>query len=290
MSSSTGARREVMDMGFSQAEIAHFEQGPFPGRIDPWAETARYFRSIHSEMISALLASLREPLLDLGYVAGRETSLQIAEGREPDIHIRREQSVEHALRWNYELAAAEVLAEPGIAIEDAAEFEALHIRELKAGDLVTVVEIVSPGNKTRDHEMTAYRERRSRLMLERGVNVVEIDPTRSIKRLTNNSETRASAYHIAVFLPGEAVRIIGIPFQAPLSRLAVPLRGTVIPVELHDAYSRAYRQTTTAWHIHHEGRYTEDDLPFPTVLTDSQRHEVLEAVERWQQELARLRA
>lgn len=276
-------------MGFSQAEITLFEQGPFPGRIDPWAEAARYFRSIHSETISALLTSLREPLLELGYVAGREPSLQIAEGREPDIHIRREQA-EHTLRWNYELAAAEVLAEPGVAIEDAAEFEALHIRELKTGDLVTVIEIVSPGNKTRDHEMTAYRERRSRLMLERGVNVVEIDPTRSIKRLTNNSETRAFAYHIAVFLPGEAVRIIGIPFEAPLSRFAVPLRGTVVPVELQDAYNHAYRQTTTAWHIQHEGRYTEDDLPFPTVLTDSQRREVLQAVERWQQELARLRA
>jgi hypothetical protein len=100
-------------MGFSQAEITLFEQGPFPGRIDPWAEAARYFRSIHSEMISALLTSLREPLLELGYVAGRE----------PDIHIRREQA-EHTLRWNYELAAAEVLAEPGVAIEDAAEFEA----------------------------------------------------------------------------------------------------------------------------------------------------------------------
>lgn len=276
-------------MGFSQTEIEHFERGPFPGRIDPWAEAARYFRSIHSEMISALLAMTREPLLSMGYVAGRETSLQIAEGREPDIHIRYEQIPEKPVRWNYELAAAEVLAEPGIAVEDAAEIEALYIRELQTGDLVTIVEIVSPGNKTRDHEMTAYRERRSRLMLERGINVVEVDPTRSVKRLVNNSETTAFAYHIAVFLPGEAVRIIGISLEAPLSRFALPLRGVVIPVELHDAYSRAYRQTMTAWHIQHEGRYTEDDLPFPSSLTDDQRQNALQAVERWQQELAHLR-
>lgn len=275
-------------MGFSQAEIAHLERGPFPGRIDPWAEAARYFRSIHSEMISALLAMTRKPLLDLGYVAGRETSLQIAEGREPDVHIRREQPLERLTRWNYELAAAEVLAEPGVAIEDAAEFEALHIRDIHTGELVTVLEIVSPGNKTRDHEMTAYRERRSRLLLEQGVNVVEIDATRSVKRLTNNSETMAFPYHVAVFLPDEAVRIIGIRSDAPLSRLAVPLRGMVIPAELHDAYSHAYRQSTTAWHIQHENRYVEASLPFPSSFTDEERRDLLRAVEQWQQELARL--
>lgn len=276
-------------MGFSPAEIALFEAGPFPGRIDPWAEAARYFRSIHSEMISALLADIRAPLLEMGYVAGRETSLQIAEGREPDIHIRQEQRAEVLPRWNYEVAAAEVLAEPGVIIHDEAEFEALHIWDMQTGNLVTVVEIVSPGNKTRDHEITAYRERRARLLLERGVNVVEIDPTRSVKRLTANSETRAFAYHIAIFLPGEPVRIVGIAFEAPLSRIALPLRGEVIPVELHNAYRRAYRQTTTAWHIHHEGRYTEDDLPFPSHLTEAQRRDALEAVARWQQELAQLR-
>lgn len=276
-------------MAFSTAEIAYLEQGPFPGRIDPWAEAARYFRSLHSEMISALLAIMREPLLNMGYVAGRETSVQIAEGREPDIHIRRDLPSEPTARWNYALAAAEVLAEPGVAVEDAAEFEALHIRMLHTGDLVTVLEIVSPGNKTRDHEITAYRERRARLFLEHGINVVELDPTRSVKRLTNNSETAAFPYHVAVFLPGESVRIIGIPFASALGRFAVPLRGSVIPVELQDAYTRAYQQTTTAWHIQHEGRYTEDDLPFPSSLTDDQRRESLQAVERWQQELARLR-
>jgi hypothetical protein len=90
-------------------------------------------------------------------------------------------------------------------------------------------------------------------------------------------------------LPGEPVRIVGIAFEAPLSRIALPLRGEMIPVELHNAYRHAYRQTTTAWHIHHEGRYTEDDLPFPSHLTDAQRRDALASVARWQQELAQLR-
>lgn len=276
-------------MGFSPAEIIHLEQGPFPGRIDPWAEAARYFRSVHSEMISALISVTRAPLLSMGYVVERETSLQIAEGREPDMHVQQERLSEKYPRWNYELAAAEVLAEPGVIVEGEGEFEALHVYDAQTGDLVTVVEIVSPGNKTRDHEMTAYRERRSRLLLERGVNVVEIDPTRSVKRLTYNSETAAFAYHVAIFLPGEPVRVIGIAFEQPLSRIALPLRGEVIPVELHDAYAHAYRQSTTAWRIQHEGRYTEDDLPFPSSLTDAQRRSALEAVAHWQRELDRLR-
>jgi hypothetical protein len=122
------------------------------------------------------------------------------------------------------------------------------------------------------------------LFLERGVNVVEIDFTRSVKRLTHNSETASYPYHVAVFLPAEAVRIIGIAFEQPLSRIALPLRGNVIPVELHEAYTQAYKQTNTAWHIQHDKRYTETDLPFPTLLSEDQRRDVFGRVKVWKEE------
>ncbi len=265
------------------------ERGPFSGQIDPWAETGHYFKAIHSDMISSLIAMTKQPLFALGYVAGRETSLQISEG--PDIHILRQDAPPERFRpWNYELAAVEALAEPGVAVEVESELEAVHIRDAASGDLVTVIEIVSPTHKISAAEITAYQERRTRLYLERGVNVVEIDPTRSVKRLTHNALTTGHLYHIAILLPGAAVRVAGVNWGRPLSRVALPLRQEVIGVELHEAYTSAYRQNTTAWHLHHDTRYTEDHLPFPTLLTAEQVREALAAVHTWQAELERLRA
>ena len=270
-----------MSKGFSLAEQTLYSQGAFHGRIDPWSEQARYFRPIHAGMMSAILAQIRIPLMEKGYVAGRETSLQIAEGREPDIY-RQMRS------WNYAKVAGEVLAEPGVLVHAEDSLDALFIHDTE-GTLVTVLEIVSPGNKTRDHEILAYRERRSRLLLEQGVNVVEIDPTRSIKRLTLNATTRSAAYHVAIFLPADAVRIVEIAFGDSLKRLALPLRADVVPVDVQEAYSRAYTGVTTAWHIQHEGRYTISELPFPSTLTDEQKESALETVQTWQQQLEQLR-
>jgi hypothetical protein len=274
--------------GFSQAYIAHIEAGPFPGRIDPWVENDHFFHPLHNEMIGTLLGDLRLPLYHLGYVAGRETSLQIAEGREPDVYVHYRNRQETGTRWSYELAAAEVLAEPGNRSENVSELDALHIRDAKTGDLVTVIELVSPGNKIRPVEVAAYRERRTRLFLETGVNVVEVDATRSVRRLVSSPLAADSPYHIAIFLPDDGVRIINVEFEQSLSRIALPLRGEVVPVELHPVYQRAYQQTTSAWHIQHEGRYTEGDLPFPSLLTGEQRQAVLEVAQAWQAKLQQL--
>jgi hypothetical protein len=278
-----------MHKGFSAAEQRLYQAGAFAGHTDPFAESVRYFHPLHEEMISTILRQIQIPLMSKGYVAGRETSLQIAEGREPDIYVRRDDLPgQQGLLWDYETAAAEVLAEVGTQVEIDDALSAIHIRDATTGTLVTVVELVSPGNKIRDHEMLAYRERRSRLLLEQSVNVVEVDATRSIKRLTANPVTNDAAYHVAIYLPGESVRIIDSAFGEALKRIALPLRADVIAVELHDAYTRAYAQIMTAWHIQHEGRYRLAELPFPTTLTDEQIRHILEKVAAWQGELKRL--
>lgn len=274
--------------GFTPAQRQHYENGPFPERIDLWAEDAHFFHAIHGRMISALLEQNRDALLNLGYVAGTETTLQIAEGRIPDIFVKQIDKSSITPTYNYAVAAAQVLAEPGERIADLPELDALHIRDAETGELVTVVEIVSPGNKTKPGEIFAYQERRSRLFLEKGVNVVEIDATRSLKRLVMNTVTEAFPYHIAIFLPGDAGRIVGIALDKPLSRIALPLRREVLAVEVHHAYAHAYRQLTMAWHIQTENRYTEDALPFVSLLSNEQRTEALARVKTWQTQLENL--
>lgn len=270
----------------------HIERGPFPGRVDPWAEAAHYFQQLHSGMIGHLQVQLKRPLFALGYLIEKEASLQIEEKREPDLHVRREAAgTEQVQRWDYTAAAAAISAEPGVAVAGSdVDFQALFIRSESTGDLVTVIEIISPRNKTHTQDILEYRTWRTRMVTHHRVNVVELDLTRSVKRLLESVETAAYAYHAAVYLPSEAPRVIGMPFNAPLKRLALPLRGEVVPMELQSAYENAYRDGFIAGLLLKDEAYKAENLPFPTTLTAGERQTAIEAVQGWMEELARLRA
>jgi hypothetical protein len=276
-------------MARSPAYIHQLKTGPFPGRVDPWAEAGRYFHQIHGSVIDHLVDQIQDLLLERGYIAGKEVSLQIVEGRQPDLFVTREQDVTTGAAWDYEAAAIEILVEPGTAIlSSEPELQALHIKALDTAELVTVVEIISPSNKTHPQEIALYQQQRGRLFLSQAVNVVEIDATRSVKRLLDHPLTNNHPYHIAVYLPGELPRVIVSEFEQPLKRFALPLRAEVIPVELHQAYERAYQRFAIAGQIQNESRYNEGDLPFPSLLTSEQRRDALSTVAEWQQTLARL--
>jgi hypothetical protein len=272
------------------AYIQYLKRGPFPGLIDVWAEAGRYFQQAHSGMIDHILGQIQDPLLEKGYLAGKETSLQVIEGRQPDVFVRRDAlsfTEKGVAKWNYVAAAEAVLAEPGIQAE-LPELQALFVTEFKSGELVAVLEIISPSKKSQPYLISEYQERRGQLLVGRGVNVVEIDATRSVKRVLEHELTLAHAYHTAIYLPLEWPRVLANDYGQPLKRFALPLRGQAVGVEPQDAYNHAYRSAAIAGHIAHEKRYEEEDLPFPTLLTAQQRKSALAAVSTWQAELIRL--
>src|SRR5574342_527709 len=117
-------------MLYSDAYVEYLSRGPFAGKVDPWAEAAQYFHQIHGCMISDLLERLRAPLLKMGYVASRETSLQVLERSQPDVAIRQTPPAP-AAAWDYVAAAEAVKIEPGVLIEaDVPELEAVYIRRV----------------------------------------------------------------------------------------------------------------------------------------------------------------
>lgn len=238
-------------------------------------------------MMDNFAAQATPTLLEMGYIIGREASLQIAEGREPDIFIQRAMNAQiPRVRWDYDLAASEALLEPGIVLEAEVEIDALHVRRHDSGELVTILEIISPSNKDRPELVTDYKRRRERLVVEQSVNVVEIDLTLSVKRLVN---APAHAYHIAIYLPDENPRLIRMDYGMPLKSFALPLRGEIFPLKLQSAYDHAYRQFTIAAQIYQRNDYVEAKLPFHSLLTDLQREQALESVRHWQEHLAQLR-
>lgn len=270
--------------------IQHRQQGAFPNRIDPWAEAGRYFQQIHSGMINQLQDQLQDDLNARDYQAGKEASLQIFANRQPDIFVQDSQSPSRQANvWDYVGVAESLDLSAGVAVTDEEpELDALHITNITSGELVTVIEIISPRNKTDLANMSRYKSQRQQVFLSQNVNVVEIDPTRSIMRLLTNRFVLEHPYHIAIYLPEDSLRVLVSNLDEPLQPFALPLRGEAIRTDPQSAYDIAYRRGAIAGLIHHETGYSLDALPFPSTLTKSQLSRVLEAVHKWQSQLDEL--
>ncbi|MBC7871461.1 MAG: DUF4058 family protein [Chitinophagaceae bacterium] len=274
---------------YPEAYDTLLERGPFPNQIDPWSEIDGYFHPLHASIIDQLLGQIQRPLRQLGYIAGKETSLQIAEGIKPDLHIEQSGKPKApSLGWTYALAAEEILAEVGTEVDNYPEFWALHIYEAATSNLVTIIEVISPSNKT-ETNITQIRQRRARLVYEKGINFVEIDLTRSVKHLLESSDLTYYAYHAAVYLPDALPRLIGVEYGDAFSRIAVPLHQQVVGIEVQAAYDAAYRLNATAIHLSDDDHYKSEHLPFPSKLTDAQRQAALATVATWKAQLAQLR-
>lgn len=280
-----------MTQRYPQAYRQLLKKGPFPGRIDPWVEIGRYFHQLHAQMIGSLMAQNQDKLLEMGYLIGRETSLQVAERREPDIYVEREaQQPLSSPQWDYIQAAQAVLVEPGIAVEDIAfELDSIVVYKLDSTDLVSIIEVISPSNKVEPSGIREYVERRDHLVRGKGIKIVELDLTRSVKRLIRDTVADAYAYHIAVHLPRERARFIGIDLHESLKPFALPLQNEVLVVETQAAYDEAYHESLMAGHIDKEIKYAEAELPFPSLITSQQKHDASKAVQHWRTTLEQLR-
>lgn len=279
-------------MPYTPTYIHTLKQGPFPDYPDPWAEVGRYFKQIHAGMIAHLLGQLQDPLLALGYLASSETSLQITEGREPDLHVRERYPTpsQADAGWDYTATLTALDLETGVALEwETPDLLAIQIKTQSDGHLVTVLEIISPTNK-RDASLMADYQRRRLHLLEQGVNVVELDLTRSVKRLFHHGLMQAYPYHILVFLPAQTPRFLGIPYGERLKGWGLPLRGSALPMDIEAAYRNAYQRAAVAAQIEAETHYTLEELPFPTLLPAAWTKALAESVHAWHTALEALRA
>lgn len=266
-------------------------QGPFAGRPDPFAEDDHYFGQLHGSIIDGILEQIRPVLLEKGYYVSKEASLQIADMRKPDMSVFDLQSPPRDKFFDYPSEARAMLVEPGVQIElEDIDLRNIHIWRQDSGKLVTVVEIISPRNKTHLQDVSKYQTKRLEQFLQIGVNVVEIDLTRSVKRLTEHPLTSGYPYHVAIFMPGELARIIPLALDEPLKKIALPLSDSVVVVELQDAYNKAYEITFIPVQIEDNHRYAPSHLPFRSLLADWEYQAILQAVTDWHEELARLQA
>src|SRR5262249_4333796 len=141
---------------------------PFPG-MDPYLETPDLWPDVHHRLISEIQSQLN-PQLRPAYVARVELRIYISDeddpGREaiiPDVRVEKpKRTTGNGIKADSTLVIAEPLLVP-LLIEDEIEEARIEIKQVKTGELVTLIEVLSPTNKIRNSRgresfMTKRRE------------------------------------------------------------------------------------------------------------------------------------
>lgn len=255
--------------------------------MDPYLESAAYWRDVHACLITHIRAAL-QPLLRPNYNARIEERLLIAPldrfiYADVSLHKRR---VEDAAATVYETAteATSSEASPGadaerrpiarpwiVSLDDEpATTTYIEIIRTDSREVVTVIEVLSPTNKTRDGGFEDYARKR-RELLSSQVNLVEIDLlAQGIRPFPQPAECDAARCRYMIGVSRASRRneyeLYPIAIGEALPRFNVPLRAPDpdVPLDLQTAFDRCYD----------EGAY--QDLidyaqPPNTTLTESER-------------------
>jgi hypothetical protein len=208
---------------------------PFPG-MDPYLEL--HWRDVHHRLVTYATDQLQSKLpSDL--IARMEEQVYVephnleVRGRiiYPNVRV-----TEHSALTSDEggVAVAEAIAEPLVIYLPERTTEGyIEIREARANQrLITVIEVLSPSNKSEGKGRQLYRQKQDEL-LEAGVNLVELDLLRGGEWVMSVPEGEVPAPYRASYCacvrrdcePHKA-EIYRFPLREPLPSIKIPLRKT----------------------------------------------------------------
>jgi hypothetical protein len=155
---------------------------PFPG-MDPYLEHPHLWADVHDRLIAAIADEL-VPLVAPKYYVGlqRHTYLLLASGGrtywgKPDVAIGMPTVPVGA--WPAAPVAGTVdLLDVEVPVEDEVDENYLEVREVQTNQLITVIELLSPVNKSNPKGREETITKRNRILRTR-TNLVEIDLLRS---------------------------------------------------------------------------------------------------------------
>lgn len=223
--------------------------GPFPG-MDPYMEDRRRWPGVHQALIGSIRTLLNR-LLPAGYAADAGERIYLARSDRdiyPDVVVARrgpppgpaeQKTAERAdsLPWRVRTPEAEV-REPFIEVVAAAE-----------GRVVSVIELLSPSNKTAGSEGRKLYLEKQRQLLSSDVSLIEID-------LLHDGEHTVAAprvelerrgtwdYLVCLYRGGTGPEFEVWPchLREPLPIVSVPLAGgdPDVCLPLQEALDQAY--------------------------------------------------
>lgn len=157
---------------------------PFPG-MDPYLEHPGFWRDFHVEFLADLRAQLNE-VLPLPYSAQIEEAVRLVELDPPsmkdtvsDVTIERKPGPTRGRAGGPTAATLEPVILQTPTLEEVKD-RWVEVRNRRGKDLVTVIELLSPSNKS--HERALYVAKRE-AVLRQAVHLVEIDLLVGGKRL-----------------------------------------------------------------------------------------------------------
>jgi hypothetical protein len=214
---------------------------PFPG-MDPYLEDRALWKGVHDSLIYRMLEDL-QPRLQPHYIAVLEGRLLLQPLEEPSLVEgfrggRSDLSVHEGPHPGQKQAAAVTIASPGdpeVAVPewvDEPELRIWHsyleIRDAQSTAVVTVIELLSPWNKSPGQGQEEYRAKQRALLLS-DTNLVEIDLLRGGAHTVaaRSGKTPPSDYRICIHRVARPAGFEVIPFglRDPLPRVGVPLRA-----------------------------------------------------------------
>jgi hypothetical protein len=157
---------------------------PFPG-MDPYLEHPAFWRDFHLEFLTNLRAQLNERL-PTPYNAVVEETVRLVErdppalrDTVPDVAIERGPGQTRTPSLQAGVAVLEPVTLPLPELEEVRDHW-LELRHDRGRDLVTIIELLSPTNKSHEREM--YKAKRQAI-LRQSVHLVELDLLLGGKRL-----------------------------------------------------------------------------------------------------------
>jgi hypothetical protein len=201
-------------------------ESPFPG-MDPYLE--RYWTSVHTQLAGAASRALNRVLPnDLSALPEERLQIASAEDLEHVSTLIADATVSKSHPG--QIAAPSALSAPFTLVLDYEPGTERYVKILARGDrLVTVIEFLSPSNKTGDG-LSLYLKKRDEL-LDAGVHVVEVDLVRkgNWRALLEPHlcPAEALAEYRGVIRLGKQRRISYVypwPIRRPIEPLPIPLR------------------------------------------------------------------
>jgi len=200
---------------------------PFPG-MDPYLEDRSLWPDVHSSLIAYIRESL-QPLIRPKYIARIGERIQLADvGHSyiPDVLLMRR----HEPAPTLTIAGALVADEPQMvrSFDEVRHEPYIEIVYRDTGEVVTLIEVLSPANKGGEGgEQYAEKQRE---LLDTPVNLVEIDLLSYGKRSPLAQQTRAIEppdwrYLISISRTKRlGIEFYAVPLRERLPRCRIPLR------------------------------------------------------------------
>nr|WP_044201114.1 DUF4058 family protein [Oscillochloris trichoides] len=198
---------------------------PFPG-MDPWLEHPIIWPDVHNRLIVALAESLAPPLRPRYYVAIEERTYLIEPGDlvftgRADVAVvgpGYAQALQYAAKA--EAGGLEVLVE----MPDLMRETYLEIRASATGNVVTMLELLSPTNKRPGEGRKQYLRKRDAVVSSL-THLVEVDLLRAGEPMPMSGWNDRSDYRILISRGNKRPRSLLLPFSVrqPIPTFHLPL-------------------------------------------------------------------